>query len=231
MTHGEQFGSDPHRAELNSRAIERAHDTAEALRNEVMDLAYEAVKKFLQDDISTLQELEDMGYPEGAEVTLYVLSDFLSAPKKEGQFTDTLSLQLGRDEEITPTLIDVNDGYPHSKADKLKIYVPVPEDYVVGTSEEIPVPDEIYVERIHDAEDSRSRYVIRRDGMYEYESARDSGEEVVYDDFSDRVFWRRMTMRVDTGLPILSVIAEDLINMDVMPQRSFVIGKAEVHDE
>jgi hypothetical protein len=229
MTFKESQGPDAERAELNTRAIERAQDTAEKLRTEVIDLSFEAVKKFLQDDIEIMERLDESGFPEGEDVGFYVLLDTLSAPLKDGEYTRTLSVLLVRNDDISPLFPEEEDGYPHSNDDQLRVYVPVPNDYILGESE-LPNTDEVYVERVHEHEDSRSRYVISREGMYEYESIRDNGEEVIYDDFSDRVIWRRITRRVDSGLPILAVISEDLINMSAVPQRVITIGEPEVHD-
>lgn len=228
MTFGEQYGPDAERTELNQRAIDRTNDAAEILRNEVIDLGFDAVKKFLQDDRELAEELEDADYPDGEEVGVYILTDLLSAPQKDGEFTLSLSLLLERDEDLIPNFVDDDEDSPHSNDKQLRIFVPVPDDYQIG-DDDFPKPDEIYVERIMEMHDT-TRYVIRREGMYEYESMKDSGEEVVYDDFSDKVLWRRMTRRVDTGLPILSVIAEDLINMNAKPQRVITIGEAEVRD-
>lgn len=224
----EPIGPDAERAMLNDRGIEHTKDAAEILRNGVIGLSFDAVKTFLEGDIEQAKKLEENGYPDGEEIEIYVLSDFLSAPSKDGEFTMALSLLWQRDEAMTLSFVEVASDSPHSNDSRLRVYIPVPDDYQIG-EDDIPRPDEVYVERIIDDNDS-SRYVIRRDGMYEYESIKDTGEEVIYDDFSDRVLWRRMTRRVDTGLPILSVIAEDLINMTVIPQRVITVGEPEVRD-
>jgi hypothetical protein len=232
MTLGEIPGPDIGRDELNARAIDQAHYAAEKLRGQVIDDAYEAVKKFLLDDAKALKELEAQGFPKGKEVSLYLLDDILSAPTQDGDFTRTVSLLLERNKEFAPdTVTEVeDDGYPHSNDDQLRIHTPVPNDYRMGQLD-IPPPNVVYVERIIGGqEESHSYYAIRRDGMYEYEPMGGSGEEVIYDDFSDRVLWRRITRRVDSGLPILSAIVEDLINMDAVQQRTFTVGEAGVQD-
>jgi hypothetical protein len=229
MTLGEIPGSNTGREELNAALREYLLAKAEEGRNQILTLGAQAVRFFLEQDHQTIADLEAKGFPEDEEVDIFVTDDYIAAPFIDDKPQRSLSIlaspnQYSMESGAKSLRESIAEGEEHVR---IRLYVPVPMDFHFMEDTEFPTPDELYVER-EEADGSILRYAITKSDMYEYESAADGGEQVIHDELSEKVFWQRINLRVDSQAPAVMQLLEDITNLDVMPQRSWSPGEPEI---
>jgi hypothetical protein len=218
---------DPEIEQLNRDSKETLLKEAERVRTEVIGMGFEAVRLFALRDRVAFKQWEEQDSPEGP-LQYYVLTDILAAPVRNNHIhTWSILLvsehDLGESEDETP------------RTESLRIYIPVPENLSIFDdydTDDLPKPDRIYFER-QDATGKVTRYDLSREHLLRYTTAADQlgGEDThEEDDFMKRIL-TTMAVRVDSRLPILAKIQEDMVNMKVVPQRYDLGGKAGTLDE
>ena len=215
MTNGEHVNDDAERQRLNEIASEFARSQAKLAREKLISFACQAVRIFFTEDEEMIEALEAKDFPKGDSLGIYVLEDVIMA------------LQRGDRAPITHTLLLVPDTEIGQTGDaRLRLLVPIDEVTENGENEAEAenLPQEVYVE-VTSREGQLTRYAIDKDGIYEYISAADTGEQVIIDDLHEDMWQRRASLRVDTGMSIVSQIQEDFINMRAIPQRIITVGE------
>jgi hypothetical protein len=210
MTNGESLNNEAEFHELNQEAIEFVREQAKKGREKLISFAWQAVRLFKAEDDELRADLENRDLPKDESIGIYVLEDIIRAPESEGRIPVTQTLLLVPNTELG-----------QSGDDRLRLFVPFMEIEGEGT---IP-PDEVYVE-VTSHEGEITRYAINKNGIYEYVSAADTGEQVVKDDLHEDVWERRVSLLVDTGMATVSKIQEDFINMRAIPQRILTVGES-----
>lgn len=207
MNSGKHEG-DPSVEQLNRSATDGILEQAERERDSVVALVHRAVVLFAQRDQRSLAEAQP-----GDTINLYVLQDTIAGP--QGDDRSMLSLLFKHDESLS--LPD--------RQDQLVVYSPVDTDdpFSVMAFDELPKPDEVFIERTSES-GTMARYVVSHAGIEAYISPSDDGEGGSELDAFDERLDAMLQRRVDTGLPFVSQLHEDLINMQVVPQREITFG-------
>ncbi len=201
---------------LNLKAQEELLKAAQERRKEVINLAYEAVRLFLKRDQVIIKSLGESADEEPSTISLYVLEDFVAAPfQANDEPIRTFSLLFQPKDEVW------------SRGDKLRVHVVAGEFSLSDPElENLPVPNEIYTERIDDRGDVLARHIISAAGIAAYIGAGDTpeGEQLLEADAFEERAAAISRLRVDTGLPVITRLHEDMVNMKVVPQRVFIPG-------
>lgn len=193
--------------EFNMRGVEMSLEDAERTRLALVQYCSEAVLLFAEIDAGTENALSNGELEKSEDIRFFVEEDFLATPMLDGQLQRSLSLQLTNEKE-------------DDSKQTLFLYMPIPDDIDLapGTNlRSVPIPDVIYVEHRY-GDDIIKRYLISRTEVVEYVSAFDTGEEVIKDEFHPERLERLLLKRVDSWLPFLTRLREDVINMKTIPQ-------------
>lgn len=212
MTPENRDNIEAQRAFLNRRTTEALLEQARSSREEFISRSFDALQVFAQIDAAAFKETEtEIGENDDPMFEPYVLEDVIIAPMKDNVPQRTLSLLW------VPDVALGQKGDEH-----MRIYFPVPDE-LDHLRESIPDKGYVFVEQ-KDKNGVILRTIVLPEGLYEYTSAADGGVQEIFDDMSDQMIRRRMSMRVDAGLPFIGQLMEDFANMHVAPQR-FITDK------
>ena len=203
------LGPDIDRERLNMRAVETALAEAGRIRSQLIEFGHAAIVAFAQKDQIVERAIDEGHVAANDIVVTFVREDLVAALGQDKEPVRAFSLLLNRDAEIGQA------GH-----DKLRIYMPVPIDVAEGRifdPEKLPTPDSLYIEET--TEDGKVvRHAVTKSQLFEYESAHDTEIEVIKDDLHPDRIWKLLSVRLDSGLPYLTRLYEDLVNMKVVPQ-------------
>lgn len=222
MRYGEYAGSDQSREAVNAQIAEVARQGVHDFCTMMIASAYDRLREKLRLDAVELDLHELSGFPEDKEVITYVSPDKLYSPMYYGRPQETLTLLLEHNALIEET-------EEEHVGDRLCIYIPVGREYVYPTPlDPADVPEEMYVEFIPGpaSMEPPARYIIQHDGsdrdlrfnLYAYESAADGGEQVIYDNFSDRVISEAMQQRVPENVELAARLLRRIGNFSIVNQ-------------
>lgn len=216
MNFGPDHRGGPRIEELNGFAERLNEEKARGLREDVIKLVHEAASVFLREDVDSRRFFEDTN-PDSPVVPQYINQDFMASPGLViPEYVDAISYQLVRSKQRAP-------GQTFG-ADRITMYVPVDKDFDLGSSDvelpDVAEIDEVYVrfEKQVDDELRVTRYAVTRQGVFEYITAVDSGEEVK----KDEIFQQGMHyVQTDTQVSYMNMLAqllEDHRNFQVVHQ-------------
>lgn len=191
---------------LNQETTESAEAAAEILRSQVIDIAVNHVRAMLEVDrgISLLVEAGLAAI--GEEIPIHVFHDTLAVHYEEGKPIQTRSALLER-----------NPDRGQYGKDKLRIHVPCDEN-----SNPIEHPDRIFVQRIAEDETVIS-FAIHRAKFYNFTPGAlspDGQDRLSSDEDFDRIL-----LLIDTHMPDITELFEDLGNMRIIPQLQHKVGR------
>lgn len=224
MNYGESSVPEQEREAINSAIAEATRETVDKLCREMIQASYSQLVSKLRSDAEQLELYELSNFPEEKSVQIYIAPNMVYAPFIDDKPQETLTMLL----EHGPYFGDV---FGEHLGDKLRIFIPVTDDYVYPDElEEGDLPTEMYLEFIpsEDTNEPHARYVIQPDasdpngrlGIYLYESEADGGEQVIHDGFSDRFMQESLKNRIPEGVEVVSRLIRRLGNFDVVYQQS-----------
>lgn len=224
MKYGEFDGAAQSREAENAALVEAARDSVHRLCEQMIHSSFNQLRDRLAQDAAELEMYAVSGSPQGKSVDIYVSPDRLHAPAPDGDAPETLTLLL----EHGPLVDD--DEFEHF-GDRLRIYLPVASDYVYPEPlEGADAPEEMYVEFMPGSASTEphARYVILHDmndpqfrfNLYAYESATDGNEEIIHDDFSDKVMQDALFSRIPENVEVAGKLLRRLGNFDAVYQKS-----------
>lgn len=193
------------REKLNKEATDTTERRAAEARRVLMDYANKAVHLFWEQDEAALADMEIRDVPAEESIGIYVLEDVIHAPIMEGKSTAAKTLLVVPNIENTEN----NEEY-------MRIYVALEDSGELPSEERLPTA--VYFERA-DRQGSVRRYAVSEEVIYEYVSAADTGKQEIMDEFHPDRLQKRLALWLDTGLPIVDKLTEDLINMRAIAQR------------
>lgn len=232
MSSYDNFPARPDVSELNQAATrELAEKSAETCAAIVAYVTH-AMGVFLDEDRKLDEAALIVGVQEGAVLDYYILEDMLAVPEEataegaeiEPAFQSSLVMKLR-----------LQSGATASGSDELLVHVPVPASFNF-TADPIPPSSGVYIEH-RNIHGDKTRYAISETGFSAYTTLSDGGQVTEFDTIEDLVggesdpstvkmgdgmFYKR----VDSGLPALASIYENLVNMEVVPQRRIVAGQS-----
>jgi hypothetical protein len=207
MTTAEQF-----KDQFNGLGMDLLHAKSEEVRKMLIGMSAFALKHLLE-----LQYDEKSTAAAGSELLYWI---------KRGENP----VQIEGEEQL-PTLSFLLEGPPAKPGmyPRLRIHVPIPEDFDTDDREaiqEFMVPRAIFPERLmQEAEGPRvlGRYAITAAHcrVYPVEDRRNASEPAD---------WNASAARIQTHLPELAQMAEDLVNWNHIAQRKSVVGQPDVTD-
>lgn len=216
----------PNREALNQQSKETLLDMAEVARKKLMMSVYESFKSAMAADSEQIDRLAAGNVPSGEQLLMFVEEDPGEAPFLEDMPAWTLSLRLERDTEIGQQGNEV-----------LKLFIPVPRDFEWEDDDEereFPMPDTLYFARYEKSADGKDRLISRRavtaNTFFSYKSAADKRDEVGegedWFDYDDSEFLLQdITFRVNTRTAEVVELFQDIVNMKVVPQYTYVHNK------
>lgn len=203
----ERYESSPQHQEisgLNSRASQELAEISSDTIKAMIEFMHDGLVHFLEQDRELDAKIAEDFSTAGTSGDYYVLEDFLAAPMEDGAPQWCFSLKLRNLNERA----DID-----RRIEELSVYFPVPETVTV-TEGEVDLPSTIFIE-LTDADGDSMRYSVGESGFTVY-SALSDGEEISEFDLLEDLESQK---RVNTGLPALSYLFENLVNMTVVPQR------------
>lgn len=204
------------RQQFNAEGARLVEEKARQTRLDLIKYATRIVIWRAAEDKIALDSIEQLPQGENTTLGIHTTVDVLHGLVNDETVTETQTLKWTREDSLN------QEGYK-----ELVVYIPLDTqgklpDIDVDESaqvEEAQLPDEIYL-AITDQDDVVSRYVLAKDGIQQYISAGEAGEQEVFDELHPAIWQQRLRRRVDTGLPLTDQILEALINMDTVPQRT-----------
>jgi hypothetical protein len=212
MSSFDQFPDRPDVSAINEQASTELTDLSLEMRKEILSFVHKAFVTFLQKDRETIAEADRGLLPDQSVQYTYVTEDFLAVPGEMG--TEQLALSL----KLKPPLKD-SEGLEIIGPKPMFMYVPVPHEFSYET-DPLPFTEDAYIEQVS-RDEEKIRYVIKPHSVSAYSTKSDGQEVTEY----DLVAESDVTKRIDSGLPILAKIYENLVNMDIVPQRGFIVGQ------
>lgn len=199
----EYYGPIPEVERINEAAADKARKMAEQMFENTIETVYAGIQVYLKIDQEAAQQIED---DKEQSMPAYVLEDLLTAPRKDGSFVSTLSYQL------------IPEPSETSGNNSMVIHIPTGDKslFELTSPDELPVPDEVYIE--HNVDHEQHWYAISKRGMYEYIplAQQDEDNNTV---LSDSGIWQWMSDRVPETMEKASSILRDIINWRTVPQR------------
>lgn len=200
---------------LNREGVDTLLEAAERIRGTIMGLVVKAVRSAVQQDQINRSQLNHPSQFGSRGVEQYVLVDYLAAPFENELATPCVSIRLDRNKDLG-----------QQGDDSLYLYVPEPENFVVTISEpeELPDPEVVFLKRIDSNGVILESYKITADGARKYIGPADypDRDQEIEGDTYDETMAGTLTKRVDSRLPVLTEIAEDIVNMKLVPQGSYI---------
>ncbi len=197
---------------LNEFAERLNEAKARELCTDAINLVHEACTVFLQADKEMIRNKSD-----DTVIPRFLQLDFLASPGYQlSELRTALSYQMIRTKERAP-----GDTFG---ADRIKVYMPVEEDFVLGPQVSYLPPteeiDEIYVlfEKDYDDETHTRRFAITREGVYEYVAPSDPDHESEAGDIFDRDLHDQLTDTQRLNVLMVSQLIEDHRNFNVVYQ-------------
>lgn len=230
MSPYDQFPARPDVSELNEAATRELAEKSAETCAAIVTYVRNALTVFLDED-RKLDELARMvGVQEGEVLDYYILEDMLAVPE------DTTAEAADVQPAFQPSLVmklRSSRGEVTSGSDELLVYVPVPESFNFGV-DPVPPTAGVFIEH-RNIQGDKTRYAISEMGFSAYSTLSDGGQVTEFDttgDLGDELTDDTVRMadglykRVDSGLPALAKIYENLVNMEVVPQRRIVAGQS-----
>ncbi len=220
MMAAENFHGDDGRAALNAAGTELLQEQAREARLALIKYAAQAVSLFARvDDEQLKAALESPD--ENLSFGQYVLEDVIHGAESDEGIP------------ICQTLLLVGDvAIGQEDDERLRVLVPIgssalealsmQDDASVSIQPNDKLPAEIYFE-VFGEELETQRYCVAKGDVFEYASAADGGEAMVVGDLETDVWLERLSMRVDTRLPIVVRLHESIVNKRAVPQRMIMI--------
>lgn len=228
----------------NAESAKVAEDLAGKARAEVIDLAYDAIEVYLQDDKSTFTEafegLEStIDSKLGETVGFYVVEDMLAAPEVPQGFVRTFGILLvdaavheameASDDfgtELDDDEVGIIDGVPFSR---LKVHIPVDDDTYIQqfTMPHRKTVNAAYLEYSYGNEKPPLRYAVTNEGLYEFTIGTEGND---LEGMSYAQFMQRATARVSEESVLALSMLRNVTNMRAVPQRYVDLGSPEVTD-
>ncbi len=199
---------------------------ASDLRKQLIAFSFNALKYLLRAELAEAPKRAAL--PLGADIEQWVLKqDTLSAPEdgSAAKTQATASFMVAKQVETVDDYVRIRVHVPLGSA-----RVETPDDI----SELLP-PEAVYVEHIDldDEGDARvKRMAITPERIFEYTREGDPnalGDTIAGDDFGPDL-WESLSKRVDSGLPAISQVYEDIINADLAVQRITTVGETALVD-
>jgi hypothetical protein len=217
MTHPEHPEIAVDIAAINAQAAQELYERSIEAARSIVSLVHKATVFYAAKDKDLLETLEILGPAPGETHDLYVLQDMLAAPQDANTFTWCLSLRLRGNNPDTEQA--VREG-----SNELFLYLPVPEKLDIR-KDVIPLPTNVYIEHTNPMGD-KTRYQIGEMGVSAYSALVDGEEVTEFDLFEERFEYAQA--KVDSGLPMLAALEQNLVNMQTVPQRRLVFTEDDV---
>jgi hypothetical protein len=209
MERSHSLPQEPQISELNTRASQELAEISVDTIKAMIEFMHQGLVRFLEIDRALDGKIADEPLVAGQQAEYYVLEDFLAAPTEDGEPQWCMSLKLQNTREKADFDKRINE---------LRVYLPVPEDVTVLEGE-VAMPEKIFIEYAN-IDGENERFSVGLDGFTVYSALQD-GEEVTEHDILEGLDSQK---RVDTGLPTLAYLFENLVNMTVVPQRRISVG-------
>jgi len=207
--------------ELNSKTRERLLEEAASIRKQIIDLAFNALKIYLAIDQKKILDLGEEQGVVGQLAEHYVMADIIQRPEQEDRLCLTFRL------EDYDTADPLSDDFETGPVRSIDIYVPIPEG-IDFTSEEFDVgllksPEVVYMAR--NSEDEAVRFAIGLNEVSAYiPEAIDGVPTDEFDAIQERLYATESKV-VESGLPMLTKLLEDMVNMRVVVRTRYIIGE------
>lgn|GEM_PF-6165071 len=202
---------DAFREKFNQDSQARIEHDAQELREYLIGLAFHAVQSLAQLDLVTREQAKI-----GDEVKVHIEDERNAGPVEETGSSRRTLVFMVQDGE--------GDG-----AERISVHTPVAEEDNTSTLEairQIAPPDRIFIIRSHlegNQDLPYERCVIRQDKVYGYEEFdEEAGVQRTEGHDLDPDSLRRFSQRVDSRVPDLSQIDEDLTNWTLVPHRTYI---------
>lgn len=216
------------RDELNAQGKEIAFEEAERMRDKVIQFGHTAIKAFARIDQITQRRLDNGRLTQGDVFKFFVQEEMVSIFMEGDKLVRVFTLLLEPDFDDAAVEEETARESEDTKVAKkgLRILMPAANDVELRGQydlEDLPESDALYIEYIME-DGSITRHAVTKQELFDYESAYDGGEQVIKDEFHPDNFWRLVTTRLDSGLPFLTSLYEDFVNMRTIPQSEQIVG-------
>ena len=206
----------PDVSDLNTQATHELLNQTEEMARKIVGLVHEAVVIYLEADRKLEEQINETPLAEGAVADFYITEDYLGTPQADGNFQRCLKAKL-QAQDVGGMITRGND--------ELVVRLPISDDVTVQEGE-VPRPANVYIEHTNVHGDNTS-YAVGESGFNAFIAMSDSGEEVTeFDIFQDRI----EDSRVDTGLPTMAALLQNLINMKLVHQRRIIGGDPQTYN-
>lgn len=197
---------------LNEAGRDRLLEETNQMREMVMSFAHSAVKLYLGVDLA-----RNSGENSGQATEYFVLAELLERPDEEARMSLTVRLESSiQDPEQNST-----------PRDSLTISYPIPDEMDISTAgsnpQDLPPADVIYF--IYDKDGVKIHVSVKAGATNFYIPPDLTGPQVDEYDASNEILEGMEGKTVQSGLPLLAGLYEDLINMKGVVQRSVEPGQ------
>lgn len=194
---------------LNEQGRDMLLGETEKMRKEVISFAHQAIKLY--------SGIDKRGNNEDGPIELFILAEALERPELEGRMSLTLRLE--------PSIIRA--PVESDPTQSLTILYPIPDELDFTAPdfdpEELPIPDVVYF--VRELDGLKSYFAVVREVAFDYVPVYTFPDQNRLPESGQEINFILDGLTVQSGLPILAELLEDLINMKGVLQRKVSPGE------